>query len=234
MRRGLFILGLLASLHGIAQDTLQIGKATVYSAKFEGHHTASGEIYHPQRLTAAHASLPLQSLVKVTNLQNNQSVSVKINDRMGYMPDHIIRLSKAAAKKLHMQENSVVYARITPLGEATIPQYAPDTTKLKAPAPNSGLFSMGIRPVYRNGYGIQVGLFKNIESLKRRMKKLQFGWNDNILVFIGQQDGETIFKAILGPFDTRYKAEAFKSNLPVLLGDEQAIGFIVALDELGM
>lgn len=80
------------------------GKATFYSSSLEGGPTASGERYRGSRMTAAHRSLPLGTWVRVTNLANDRSVVVRINDRGPYGRDRsrIIDLSRAAARKLHM------------------------------------------------------------------------------------------------------------------------------------
>src|SRR5437870_175762 len=59
----------------------QIGKASWYGPKHQGKWTASGERFHQQQLTAVHRTLPLRTIVKVTNLETGQAVQVKINDR---------------------------------------------------------------------------------------------------------------------------------------------------------
>ncbi|MFT4114279.1 septal ring lytic transglycosylase RlpA family protein [Silvibacterium sp.] len=75
----------------------QIGRASWYGRILQGHPTASGENYDMNGLTCAHRSLPLGSLVRVTNLTNHKSVVVRVNDR-GPMPENrIIDLSYAAA-----------------------------------------------------------------------------------------------------------------------------------------
>ncbi len=79
---------------------LETGKASYYAMKFKGRKTASGEIYDPDKLTAAHPKLPFGTMVRVTNLYNNASVIVRINDRGPHVKSRIIDLSYAAAKKL--------------------------------------------------------------------------------------------------------------------------------------
>ncbi|WP_347156930.1 septal ring lytic transglycosylase RlpA family protein [Pontibacter chitinilyticus] len=76
------------------------GKASYYADRMHGHRTASGERYDKAKLTAAHASLPYNTKVLVTNLENGKSVVVTINDRMARSRHNIIDLSKAAAKAL--------------------------------------------------------------------------------------------------------------------------------------
>jgi rare lipoprotein A len=78
----------------------QIGRASWYGGLFQGHETASGEDFDMNAMTCAHRSLPMGSLVKVTNLRNHKSVVVRVNDR-GPVPDsRVIDLSYAAARFL--------------------------------------------------------------------------------------------------------------------------------------
>jgi rare lipoprotein A len=91
-----------------SQDSIyQTGLASYYSDAFQGRHTSTGEKYCSNLYTAAHATLPLNTMVKVTNLKNNKSVIVKINDRCAYYHTRIIDLSKAAAKKLDILTSGV-------------------------------------------------------------------------------------------------------------------------------
>lgn len=83
------------------------GLASFYNDKFEGRKTASGEIYKQGKLTAAHRTLPFNTKIKVTNLSNNKTVIVKINDRGPFVKDRILDLSKAAAIKLDYIDKGV-------------------------------------------------------------------------------------------------------------------------------
>lgn len=78
------------------------GIASYYADEFNGRQTSNGEIYDMNELTAAHRTLPFNTLVKVTNVQNGKSVVVRINDRGPFKGDRIIDLSLAAAKTLGM------------------------------------------------------------------------------------------------------------------------------------
>lgn len=80
----------------------QIGMANWYGETFDGRTTASGERFDMFRLTAASATLPLGTLVEVTNLENGRSVVVRINDRKAPPEGGVIVLSKAAATNLEM------------------------------------------------------------------------------------------------------------------------------------
>ncbi len=99
----IFILCAVSSNLAIAQLVEQNeGKASYYGIKFHGKTTANGEIFNMNELTAAHPNLPFNTLVRVTNKQNNKSVIVRINDRGPFAKNRIIDLSKAAAEKLGM------------------------------------------------------------------------------------------------------------------------------------
>ena len=89
---------LMAFHSGIA--FAQKGHAVYYSDWFQGRTTASGEIFDQNALTAAHKKLPFGTQVRVTNLENNSSVVVTINDRMPTRNSNIIDLSKRAAEEL--------------------------------------------------------------------------------------------------------------------------------------
>ncbi len=80
------------------------GEASYYGPGLEGNPTASGEVFDPERLTAAHRTLPLGSRVRVTNTRNGRSVVVRINDRGPFEPGRIIDLSEAAAREIGLLE----------------------------------------------------------------------------------------------------------------------------------
>lgn len=78
------------------------GKVTYYGHKHAGRKTASGERFNPNALTMAHRTLPFGTLVRVTNLHNNQSVVVRVNDRGPVSRKHVGDLTSAAASKISM------------------------------------------------------------------------------------------------------------------------------------
>ncbi|MGV6394605.1 septal ring lytic transglycosylase RlpA family protein [Pseudomonas caspiana] len=80
------------------------GTASWYGTKFHGQNTANGEVYDLYGMSAAHKTLPLPSYVRVTNLDNNRTVILRVNDRGPFYSDRIIDLSYAAAKKLGYAE----------------------------------------------------------------------------------------------------------------------------------
>jgi len=88
------------------------GKACWYGPGYEGRRTASGEVFNPGAFTAAHRKLPLNTVVRVTNLNNGREVKVRINDRGPFKGGRIIDLSEAAARELGMIREGVVPVRI--------------------------------------------------------------------------------------------------------------------------
>ena len=88
------------------------GIASWYGPKFHGKLTANGEIFNQYQITAAHKTLPIPSAVKVTNLKNNLSLIVRINDRGPFVNDRIIDLSYASAKKLKLINEGTGYVRV--------------------------------------------------------------------------------------------------------------------------
>jgi len=78
------------------------GVASYYAEEFNGRQTSNGETYDMNEMTAAHQTLPFNTRVRVTNIENGKSVIVRINDRGPFKDDRIIDLSLAAAKSLEL------------------------------------------------------------------------------------------------------------------------------------
>lgn len=115
---GLFLLLFMAtSAYGQNKAQPDTGIASYYADKFHGRRTASGEVFHQDSLTAAHKTLPFGTLVRVTNLRNNQSVVVKVNDRGMKGKNRVIDLSKAAARELNMVGAGLVKVKVEVLHE---------------------------------------------------------------------------------------------------------------------
>jgi len=97
---------------GQMSPTFVDGVASYYGKEHHGKKTAKGEIFHMYKLTAAHRSLPFGSQVKVTNLSNQRSVIVRINDRGPYYQGRIIDLSLAAAERLEMVKSGITKVKL--------------------------------------------------------------------------------------------------------------------------
>jgi len=88
------------------------GEASFYGEELRGNRTASGEIFDPERLTAAHRTLPLGSRVRVTNTRNQESVVVRINDRGPFHGNRVIDLSTAAARTIGLIQSGTGKVRL--------------------------------------------------------------------------------------------------------------------------
>jgi hypothetical protein len=91
------------------------GKASYYGREFEGRKTANGEIFRNADFTAAHRTLPFNSLIRVTNLKNKLSVTVRVNDRGPFVRTRIIDLSEAAARRVGSYQHGLASVRIEEL-----------------------------------------------------------------------------------------------------------------------
>jgi rare lipoprotein A len=99
------------------QKGIEKGRSSYYSSKFEGRKTASGEIFKQDSLTAAHKSLPFGTMVKVTNIKNDSSVIVRVNDRLSKNSRHCIDLTLRAAKKLNFVNDGITTVTIEKLSK---------------------------------------------------------------------------------------------------------------------
>ncbi|HUY68779.1 MAG TPA: septal ring lytic transglycosylase RlpA family protein [Alphaproteobacteria bacterium] len=90
----------------------QTGIASWYGHEFGGDRTANGEIFNPDELTAAHRTLPMPSLARVTNLQNGRSIVVRINDRGPFARGRIIDVSRRAAQLLGFEQQGTAEVRV--------------------------------------------------------------------------------------------------------------------------
>ena len=104
-----------AAVRTVADDAMS-GTAAWYGRKFNGRRTASGQRFNASALTAAHASLPFGSRVRVTNIENRKSVVVTINDRLNSSAGRVIDLSRASAQRLGMIQAGTAPVRIERMG----------------------------------------------------------------------------------------------------------------------
>ncbi len=106
-------------------DYDETGIASWYGPTFYGKHTADGEIFDAEALSAAHRTLPLPVNVRVTNLENGRSLVVRVNDRGPFAKSRIIDLSERAAKLLGFYDKGTARVRVTYVGRADRPNGAP-------------------------------------------------------------------------------------------------------------
>ena len=101
-----------ADYAALSGRVVQQGEASFYGDEFAGRKTANGETFDPQAWTAAHRTLPLGSVVRVTNLDNGASIVLRINDRGPYAKDRVLDVSEAAAGVLGMEHTGTAKVRV--------------------------------------------------------------------------------------------------------------------------
>jgi len=105
------------ALAGGSTSQSQTGLAAVYSDRLHGRKTASGAVYNRNALTTAHPSLPFGTRVRITNMKNNRSVDLTVNDRGPTQPDRIVDISRAAAVKLGIRPKAMGEVKLEVIGE---------------------------------------------------------------------------------------------------------------------
>lgn len=181
----------LKSANGFSQT----GTASWYGKKFHGHLTSNGEIYNMYSMSAAHKNLPLPTYVKVTNLENNKSVIVRVNDRGPFHQDRIIDLSYSAAYKLDMLKTGTAHVSLTAITDFSVKPAikAPHQTIVKESEPSDNL----------TANFIQVFATRSIDVAKNTANALSSLYQHNVIW--PQQDG--IFRVQIGPINEPDKLE---------------------------
>lgn len=172
------------------------GLASWYGSKFHGRLTSNGERYDMFAMTAAHKTLPLPSYVKVTNLENQRSVIVRVNDRGPFHGDRIIDLSYVAAKKLDMLSNGTARVRMEVITADTLGD-SMDTGKAN----------------YSNRYYLQVGAFSKQENALNMLTELKSQNLGSAMVTTGSKNGNHLYHVRLGPFDDQNTIISTKNRL---------------------
>lgn len=209
----LLLLLCLIGFFTLVQAQVQSGKASFYADKFEGHPTASGEKYKHNKLTAAHKTLPFGTKVKVTNVANNQSVEVIINDRGPYVDGRIIDLSRRAAEQLGFVNQG--------LADVTLEVIDAGDGRRSDPAKPIGQVSVDEKEFYNfeiarmkpSGFGVQIGTYQELVNLMRLSENLKGSYKKKVTVQVKIINGVKYYALILGQFPNRAKANQFRDEL---------------------
>lgn len=175
------------------------GVASWYGPKFHAKKTSNGEIYNMYANTAAHKTLPMNTMVKVHNLENGKSTIVRINDRGPFVSGRIIDLSNKAAHAIDMVKRGTAKVKITVLGfNGKIARTLAEKQEVR---------SVG-------NYFVQVGVFARIEGAKSTKRKFELILEDRYKVVL--QDGMLGDKAVkrvwISGFKSENEAQDFKEN----------------------
>jgi rare lipoprotein A len=178
----------------------QLGIASWYGAEFHGRRTSNGEIYDMYSISAAHKTLPFNTMVRVHNLENGRKLEVRINDRGPFVRGRIIDLSYAAAERLGIVGQGTAEVEIVALGFVD----GAGSTALKNPTDE---------PNYNKGrFTFQVGAFRdrhNAEKLRRKLD--QTYTNAHITVHDSSQG--TFYRVRVGVFETLEEARRGEAAL---------------------
>jgi len=205
-----------------AQTYVQYGKASFYNRKFNGRRTSSGEKFSNSQMTAAHRTLPFNSVVRVTNVDNNKSVEVRINDRGPKSRKRIIDVTRKAAKELDIIKQGIGNVKVevvllyrsradsdSIIMQAKIAQHTIDTT-IYADSSNlnkSQWYKVSVNDANPVGYGIQVGSFSQYTNMMKEIDTLQKLFTYSILVQNTKVNDQLFYRVILGPFDNKSEAQ---------------------------
>lgn len=211
--------GIFATAH------VQTGKASFYADKFEGSPTASGEKYRKGKLTGAHKSLPFGTKVRVTNLGNNQTVEVVINDRGPYVDGRIIDVSRAAAEKLGFVNQGLAEVKIEVLDAGDGKVSDPARTIDHVTVDEKEFYDFEISRLNPKGFGVQIGTYQELVNLMRLSENLKNSYKKQVTVQVKIINGVKYYGLILGQFPTRAKAEAFREELKNKFPDAFIIEF---------
>jgi rare lipoprotein A len=146
-----------------ADGFTESGKASWYGTQFHGRRTSSGEVFDMHRITAAHKTLPLYTLVKVTNLSNGKHVILPINDRGPFVKGRVIDLSYAAAREIDMIGPGVTDVTVEALGK--------EVGRVQG---KEGVMALVQSQDFQSGdFTVQVGSFENRENATRLADRLK-------------------------------------------------------------
>ncbi len=215
------------------------GVASWYGRRYHGRQTSSGEIYDMYAMTAAHTILPLPSYARVTNLANNKSIVVRINDRGPFHSDRLIDLSYTAAYKLGVLGGGramVEVETIIPGANAPVVAVAPrpapaapiaTATPLDPPALPAALALPASDPdspppaavmiAYHKGLFLQLGAFGSQENAENYLARLrsQIDW---LATALHVYPGDGLFRVHAGPYATQSEARTAADRISQALG----------------
>tara|TARA_Y100001970_G_scaffold86691_1_gene109339 strand:+ start:2371 stop:3210 length:840 start_codon:yes stop_codon:yes gene_type:complete len=184
------------------------GIASWYGEKFHGHKTSNGEVFDMYQVSAAHKSLPIPSFLRVTNLDNNRSIIVRVNDRGPFHGNRIIDLSYAAALKLG-------YADI---GTARVQLDAIITEKLSSYSVSRGntepkALSSVSRVLVKNQY-LQIAALSSRESATELLANVEEVIDEPVFInTVKDPTGKTLYRVRVGPIGDPAELEDISRKL---------------------
>lgn len=194
-------------------DYSEVGVASWYGADFHAKKTANGERYDMNSLTAAHRTLPLPSIVKVTNLENGRSLVLRVNDRGPYAKSRIIDVSKRASQLLgfHTQGTTKVRVEVMEkeskaLKAALLGEKCDDDiykVQKREPVSSSNTAFSGKQSYPKGSYFVQVGSYSQESSAQNMASQLDTASN----IYYVNINGQNYYRVRVGPFANKKEAE---------------------------
>jgi rare lipoprotein A len=183
---------------------VQVGVASWYGKEFHGRPTASGEIYDMYQPTAAHLTAPLGTYALVTNLENGQSVRVRINDRGPYKYRRILDLSYEAARQLDLVRAGTGRVQIDFLAEPAL--VVPPTVTPVDTSPDQRNAVQVLETPGTPSVAVQVGAYQDQNNAVRAQKTLTTIY-PNVWISMAPEGTQPLHRVRLGPFNNRDEAE---------------------------
>lgn len=180
-------------------DTFK-GTASWYGPNFHGKWTSNGERYNMYGFTAAHKTLPMNTILKVTNLRNGKSVVVRVNDRGPFVANRIIDLSKVAAQKIDMIGTGTAPVKLEVIGFAG-----------KNKIPTKREMQNSPKSIKESDFALQIGSFSHIEGAIRTQERYDGidGYKTKIKDI--QTERGRMFKVWLTGFKSEKEARDYKA-----------------------
>lgn len=196
-----------------AEKYQQIGIASWYGTKFHGNFTSNGEIYDMYAMTGAHKTLPIPSYVRVTNLENNRSIVIRINDRGPFHSDRIIDVSYVAALKLGFADQGTTQVEVQSLtAEPNLELVEFDLRDQNLSESQRKVPDLLILPL--GGVFLQVGAFlerKGAELLREKIRPLT-----SLSIEVLQH--KTLFKVKIGPIRNSNRLQMLQKRIDEKFG----------------
>ncbi len=179
-----------------AEGYRERGIASWYGKKFHGHTTSNGEVYDMYEMSAAHKSLPLPTFVRVTNLDNNRQVVVRVNDRGPFHDERLIDLSYAAAYRLGVLQHGTARVEV----EAIAPGSATDTRLLAT----QKLSAVPSDQAAITGRTLQIAALSNEANANRLAADLSAQLEEPAMVVAVERGDRTLYRVQLSPLTGRH------------------------------
>lgn len=178
------------------------GRASWYGTDFHGKSTSNGEAYDMYAMSAAHKTLPMNTVVRVTNTENNEQTIVRINDRGPFVESRIIDLSYAAAERIGVARKGTASVTLEVLG------FEPSSSRTI----DMKLLAKGPRESVLNAFFVQIGSFERFEGALTTKQKYASFHGYSAIIKDTEYNNKRLFRVWLGGFKSEAEARDFISR----------------------